>query len=54
MNKNAEYHYHEERWYKNLIGKSLFDCHSNEKNLLKGYKKVMSQLNVMEKRFLYV
>ena len=31
MNKNAQYHYYEERGYKNLIGKSLFDCHSNER-----------------------
>ena len=29
MNRNAEYHYYEERGYKNLIGKSLFDCHNN-------------------------
>lgn len=35
MNRNAEYHYYEERGYKNLIGKSLFDCHSNEKSIEK-------------------
>ena len=29
MNKNAKYHYYEERGYKDLIGKSLFDCHMN-------------------------
>ena len=33
MNQNAQYHYYEERGYKNLIGKSLFDCHSNEKSI---------------------
>lgn len=27
MNKNACYHYYEERGYSDLIGKSLFDCH---------------------------
>ena len=32
MNRNAEYHYYEERVYKDLIGKSLFECHSNEKS----------------------
>lgn len=32
MNRNAEYHYYEERGYKDLIGKSLFECHSNEKS----------------------
>ena len=35
MNRNAEYHYYEERGYKNLIGKSLFSCHSNEKSIEK-------------------
>ena len=25
INKNAQYHYYEERGYKNLIGKSLFE-----------------------------
>ena len=41
MNKNAQYHYYEERGYKNLIGKSLFDCHSSEKSIeriKKGYE----------------
>ena len=33
MNKNAKYHYYEERGYKDLIGKSLFDCHNNEKSI---------------------
>ncbi len=27
MNKRARYHYYEERGYKDLIGKSIFDCH---------------------------
>ena len=31
MNKNAEYLYYSERGYRDLIGKSIFDCH-NEKS----------------------
>jgi DUF438 domain-containing protein len=27
MNKRAKYHYYEERGYRDLIGRSLFDCH---------------------------
>lgn len=45
MNKNAQYHYYEERGYKNLIGKSLFDCHSNEESIekiKKGYEGIKS------------
>lgn len=32
MNKNARYHYYEERGYRDLIGKSLFECHNNPKS----------------------
>ncbi|MCI9435375.1 MAG: PAS domain-containing protein [Bacilli bacterium] len=28
MNKAAKYHYYEVRGYKDLIGKSLFECHN--------------------------
>lgn len=28
MNKEAKYHYYQVRGYKDLIGKSLFDCHN--------------------------
>ena len=35
MNQHAKYHYYEERGYKDLIGKSLFDCHDNEKSIEK-------------------
>lgn len=35
MNQNAKYHYYEERGYKDLIGKSLFECHDNEKSIEK-------------------
>jgi DUF438 domain-containing protein len=27
MNKRARFHYYEERGYRDLIGKSLFECH---------------------------
>lgn len=30
MNKNAKYHYYEERNYDDLIGKSLFLCHHDQ------------------------
>lgn len=30
LNRYAKYHYYQERGYKDLIGKSLFDCHNNE------------------------
>ncbi|ADY56311.1 hypothetical protein Sgly_2018 [Syntrophobotulus glycolicus DSM 8271] len=32
MNKRAQYHYYRERGYRDLIGKSLFDCHQNAKS----------------------
>ena len=28
LNKRAKYHYYQERGYRDLIGKSLFDCHT--------------------------
>ena len=30
MNRHAKYHYHVERGYGELIGRSLFDCHNEE------------------------
>lgn len=27
LNKRAKYHYYQERGYKDLVGKSVFDCH---------------------------
>lgn len=50
MNKNAQYHYYEERGYKNLIEKSLFDCHNNEKSIeriKKGYEGIKSNRKEM-------
>lgn len=35
MNRNARYHYYEERGYKELIGKSLFECHNSEHSIEK-------------------
>lgn len=43
LNRNAEYHYYEERGYKNLIGKSLFECHNHEASIEKiknGYEEI--------------
>ena len=43
MNRYAKYYYHQERGYKELLGKSIFDCHdypaSNEK-IRKAYEKM--------------
>ena len=33
MNKRARYHYYEERGYRDLIGKSLFDCHMEPRSV---------------------
>ncbi len=30
LNKRAEYHYYKERGYADLVGKSIFDCHSEK------------------------
>lgn len=32
LNKRAKYHYYQERGYNDLIGKSLLDCHNDEKS----------------------
>ena len=32
LNKRAEYHYYQERGYRDLIGKSIFNCHQNPKS----------------------
>lgn len=47
MNKIARYHYHEERGYKELIGKSIFNCH-NEKSkelIIKAFEKIKNNSN---------
>ena len=43
MNKRAEYHYYQERGYRDLIGKSIFECHQNPKSE-EMIKSVVSQL----------
>jgi len=30
MNQMAEYHYYSERGYRDLIGKSIFECHNSQ------------------------
>ncbi len=30
MNKRAKFHYYEERGYRDLVGKSLFECHNDK------------------------
>ena len=30
LNKRAKYHYYQERGYSELVGKSLFECHSEK------------------------
>ncbi|MBP1759328.1 MAG: Phospho-N-acetylmuramoyl-pentapeptide-transferase [Firmicutes bacterium] len=43
LNKRAEYHYYQERGYRDLIGKSIFDCHQNPKSV-EMIKSVVEQL----------
>lgn len=43
MNRYARYHYYEERGYRDLIGKSLFDCHDTEhakERIRQGFEKM--------------
>lgn len=42
MNRNACYHYYVERGYRDLMGKSLFDCHSegSEKRIRKAWESI--------------
>ena len=32
MNRYAQYHYYQERGYRDLIGKSIFSCHNKERS----------------------
>lgn len=43
LNKRAEFHYYQERGYKNLIGKSIFSCH-NEPNSAEMIKSAVEKL----------
>lgn len=45
MNRYAEYHYYKERGYKDLIGKSLLDCHDTEK----GKEKIRQAFDSLQK-----
>ncbi len=44
MNKNAKYHYYEERGYHDLIGQSLFNCHNekSKEHIIKAYEGIKS------------
>jgi len=33
MNRYAQYHYYQERGYRDLIGRSIFDCHDKESSV---------------------
>lgn len=54
MNKRAKYHYYQERGYRDLIGKSLFDCHQEEKSVEMIKKAVEALKNHANERFLKV
>lgn len=47
MNKAAKYHYYSERGYKDLIGKSLFDCHNenSKEKILAAFEKIKNHGN---------
>ncbi len=47
MNKAAKYHYHQERGYSDLIGRSIFDCHneSSRKRILAAVEKLKNHGN---------
>ncbi len=53
MNKRARFHYYEERGYRDLIGKSLFECH-NETSKEKILKIVETLKNHGREAFLAV
>ena len=47
LNKTAFYHYYEMRGYKNLIGKSLFECHneSSKEKIINAVEKLKNHVN---------
>ncbi len=47
MNKAARFHYHEERGYAELIGRSILDCHneSSRKKILAAVEKLKNHGN---------
>jgi DUF438 domain-containing protein len=47
MNKTAKYHYHEERGYPELIGRSLFECHNDKSKemIIKAFEKLKKHTN---------
>lgn len=45
MNRYAKYHYNVERGYPDLIGRSLFECHNEEKSR----ERIMQSFEAMKK-----
>lgn len=47
INKAAKYHYYSERGYKDLIGKSLFNCHNqnSKEKILAAFEKLKNHGN---------
>lgn len=47
MNKTAQYHYCSERGYRDLIGKSIFNCHneSSKEKILAAFEKLKNHGN---------
>jgi DUF438 domain-containing protein len=47
MNKNAEFHYYSERGYRDLVGKSVFNCHneSSKGKILAAFEKLKNHGN---------
>jgi DUF438 domain-containing protein len=47
MNKTAKYHYHEERGYRELIGRSLFECHNerSKQMIISAFEKIKNHSN---------
>ena len=48
LNRYAQYHYYQERGYRDLIGKSLFDCHDRRESrerIKAAYEKMAHAVN---------
>lgn len=47
LNKTAKHHYYTERGYRDLIGKSLFECHNDQskEKILAAYEKIKNHGN---------
>lgn len=47
MNNRAKYHYYTERGYKNLVGKSIFECHNehSREKIITAFEKIKNHGN---------